>query len=232
MVLLDYAVDSEADLIVVSSHGRRGFPRLMFGSFAEGLLESSPVPLLFLNQNPRPLGANLQAILWATDFSKPCEIAFQTFLKQARGLCEKLWLYHDVSLPLELSLYFGQWDVGVPPVNDLLESQKTWARQQSSAWLERAKREGFRIEDIVEPAHGTIGNEILSTARLQSVGLIVMASPSGPVRSMVLGSHAREVFRASEFPVWVYGSQFIEDAKKEMARDTGAGSDLDKQVGA
>lgn len=36
----------DADLIVIGTHGRRGFDRLVFGSVAESVLRRSPVPCL------------------------------------------------------------------------------------------------------------------------------------------------------------------------------------------
>jgi len=40
----------QADLIVVGSHGRRGFDRLVMGSGAEGILRESPVPVLLVRR--------------------------------------------------------------------------------------------------------------------------------------------------------------------------------------
>lgn len=37
-----------ADLLVVGSHGRRGFERLMLGSVAEGIARRSPVPVMLV----------------------------------------------------------------------------------------------------------------------------------------------------------------------------------------
>lgn len=216
MHLLDYASKSGADLIVVSSHGRKGFARMLFGSFAETLLNTSDLPLLFMNKNPRPLGAKFENVLWATDFSKSCRLAYRAFLSQAHGICKDLILFHDVSLPLELSLYFSQWDVGVPPMDDLIEGQTIWAKQQSSRWLEQARKMDFKVQISVAASRGAISNEIIAAARDTSCGMIAMASQMGPVGSMLLGSYARQVFRASEFPIWIYGSQFFEAAKRRQ----------------
>ena len=44
--ILDYAADENIDLIVMGTHGRRGFDRLLMGSVAEKVVRSSPVPVL------------------------------------------------------------------------------------------------------------------------------------------------------------------------------------------
>jgi nucleotide-binding universal stress UspA family protein len=44
--LVDLATQRGADLIVVGSHGRSGLSRALLGSVAEGILRSSPLPVL------------------------------------------------------------------------------------------------------------------------------------------------------------------------------------------
>ena len=42
------AVEAAADLIVMSTHGRTGLTRLLYGSVAEAVLRGSPVPVLLV----------------------------------------------------------------------------------------------------------------------------------------------------------------------------------------
>ena len=44
--ILDAAQEEGADLIVVGSHGRSGFQRLMLGSIASKVVSQSPIPVL------------------------------------------------------------------------------------------------------------------------------------------------------------------------------------------
>ena len=84
---LNHAERMDAGLIVVSSHGRRGFPRMLFGSFAETLLNLSNVPLLFLNHNPRLPNTSFERVLWATDFFKSLRTCVRQFLVSKRMAC-------------------------------------------------------------------------------------------------------------------------------------------------
>ncbi|MCC7082079.1 MAG: universal stress protein [Burkholderiales bacterium] len=49
-VILDEARRWHADLIVMGTHGRRGFNRLLLGSDAERVLHDTPVPLLLVRE--------------------------------------------------------------------------------------------------------------------------------------------------------------------------------------
>lgn len=46
--IADEAVRSQCDLIVMGTHGRRGFEHLVLGSVAEGVLRRATVPVLLL----------------------------------------------------------------------------------------------------------------------------------------------------------------------------------------
>lgn len=51
-VIVDFARDSRADLIVMGTHGRTGLERLLLGSVAEGVAHHAPVPLLLVRPVP------------------------------------------------------------------------------------------------------------------------------------------------------------------------------------
>ena len=54
--ILAYADEHQADLVVMSSHGRKGFKRLLLGSVAERIAHLSKVPVLLL----KPKGGDAQ----------------------------------------------------------------------------------------------------------------------------------------------------------------------------
>lgn len=56
-VILSVANSLPADLIIMGTHGRTGFNRLMFGSVAEKVIKASPVPVLTV----RPSAADAAA---------------------------------------------------------------------------------------------------------------------------------------------------------------------------
>ncbi len=46
--IVDYALETKADLIVMPSHGRKGVSRFLLGSVAERVVRLSPCPVLIL----------------------------------------------------------------------------------------------------------------------------------------------------------------------------------------
>lgn len=53
-VILEQAIEHDADLIVMGTHGRRGVRRLILGSVAEQVLRQAPCPVLTVNPNATP----------------------------------------------------------------------------------------------------------------------------------------------------------------------------------
>jgi nucleotide-binding universal stress UspA family protein len=54
--IVDYARDTNADLLVLCTHGRGGLSHMLMGSTAEALVRRAPCPVLTLRQ-PMPVGA-------------------------------------------------------------------------------------------------------------------------------------------------------------------------------
>jgi nucleotide-binding universal stress UspA family protein len=205
--LLSFADDFHADLIVVSSHGRSGVRRLVMGSFAENLLLHSNHPILFLTHSDHEAKnlAKLQRAIFATDFSDQSRKAFLCFLPKAKRLQLELVLFHSVHLSSS-ALVTGMGAVDVIP-EDYFPDQVQWAQHQADHWKHVADSYGVPTQAVVrdEGVSSHVGETILAAAKKENAGLIVMASVSGALSSFVLGSVAREVFRANQYPVWVYG---------------------------
>lgn len=51
--ILAAANDEGADLIAMTTHGRSGFTRVLFGSIAEGVLRHAPIPVFLMKQAER-----------------------------------------------------------------------------------------------------------------------------------------------------------------------------------
>ena len=211
-LVVEFANRVNSKVIVVSSRGKSGLGRMLFGSFAETLVLHSKLPVFFLShphnkQGEVTVDQDLNRILFSTDFSDSSKKAFEDFTSQFSGFGAKIILFHNLTLPIQATANLGMIaGVGYLP-QDFMKDQKTWAENEGKSWVEKAKAAGIQVELIVKEGAPNIAESILSAAHQGHVGMIAMASKSGPVASAMLGSVAREVFRSNEYPVWVYGPQ-------------------------
>lgn len=207
MALNNYIKETATDLVLVSSHGRRGLGRFFLGSFAESLLNNVSAPVMFLNQRPMSQNAHLKKVVWATDFSKAAEKAFRIFLEQSKNLVDEVLIYHDLSLPIEMARFMAGYEIGASWDDKVLED---WAKESGQKWLDLAKAQNFKATLVTEMATKTLSRAILNTASKANAGAVVMMSAAGPFASVMFGSAARDVFQASEIPLWVYGAHLVE----------------------
>jgi nucleotide-binding universal stress UspA family protein len=101
--ILSVAARLRADAIVMGTHGRRGYDRLMLGSVAERVMRNAPCPVLVVNKPPDDLSAasnevdqehRLHRILFCTDFSENSERALNYAISAATEYDAELTLMH------------------------------------------------------------------------------------------------------------------------------------------
>ena len=98
--ILSTAEELGADLLIVGTHGRRGWSKLALGSVSEELLRSAPCPVLTVGPNFEAHGvaaSRLGTILFATDFGPGSKKALPLALKLAAVHGSKLVLLHMIS---------------------------------------------------------------------------------------------------------------------------------------
>ncbi|MFN2136170.1 MAG: universal stress protein, partial [Candidatus Promineifilaceae bacterium] len=86
--ILGFARDQGVDLIVMSSHGRSGVNRWVYGSIAERILSQAPCPTLIINSNQPPWTDTADALLVPLDGSELAEKA----LGPAKEIADRLGL--------------------------------------------------------------------------------------------------------------------------------------------
>jgi nucleotide-binding universal stress UspA family protein len=98
MELLRAVKKEKADLIVMGTHGRRGFERLILGSETERMIRKCPVPLMVVHAHEKhgAAPANIRRILLTTDFSDGARDAAKHALSIAQGSKAKLTVLHVV----------------------------------------------------------------------------------------------------------------------------------------
>lgn len=182
---------TQPDLVVVGTHGRRGFTHLVLGSVAEKLLRSVTVNVLTLNVNAPPVSGDhgVSRILVPVDFSDASSHALEAAfsLLADDGV---IHLLHVVHAPPHPSLYPDSFADGRD--EPALHSQ---VRIHLNNWIGGRQAEPRVL--VGDPAL-----EILHTQESTRAELIVMGT-SGltGLAHVVLGSVTDRVVRQSAVPV-------------------------------
>jgi nucleotide-binding universal stress UspA family protein len=101
--ILSFAQARKADLIVMGTHGRRGFDRLVLGSVTDRVMRTAPCPVLAISKPPhdstatgeeRRHGHHLSRILFCTDFSENSERALNYAISATAEYDAELTLLH------------------------------------------------------------------------------------------------------------------------------------------
>lgn len=198
--LIEQAHESHSELILVTTHARRGVSRFLLGSFAETLILHSKLPVLVINPENKPQ-EKIEHILFPTDLSRQSRRGFEATVKLAQKLDSEIVLYYKVVQPIPV--VFPQAPMMPVYASEAELNERT---KLAGAWCEWARSQGITARVLVDEVPGDIPSAIIRTAGQEHCGLIAMISQLGPISSVLLGSIARQVIRRADCPVWVQHS--------------------------
>ena len=190
-----------ADLVVMGTHGRSGFERLLLGSVTEKVLRTSPVPVMTVPSHaPDAVPASRQVfrrILYATDFSQGSEHALRYAASLAEHAGAELVIVHVVE----------PFPVGQDPIVGISydvtayhEALKEAARTHLQRFVPETVRFGCETVDVITKGRPYV--EILREASQREADLIVLGVHGRTaVDRLVFGSTTEHVVRRSTCPV-------------------------------
>lgn len=198
ITIVDQAVAQAADLLVMGTHGRSGFDRLLLGSVTERVVRKAPCPVLTVPPHAPgpPAGVALRTILCPIDFSPAARQAFGFALDLARRANASVTLLHAIEwLAEERPPASPQFDVSAFR-QQLMED----AHERLRALVAQEPRVERGIETRVVAGRGH--REILQIAAQQGADLIVMGAQGhgGPALTL-FGSTTQQVVRSASCPV-------------------------------
>ena len=197
--IVDQSVAGDADLLVVGTHGRSGFNRLLLGSVAEKVLRSAPCPVLTVPPHAPaspPARVTLRHIICPIDFSPASLQALGFALALARRAKASVTMLHAIEWladeePREL-VHFN-----VPEFRQHLTKS---ARERLVALAAQEPDARGVAEPLV--VVGRAYRQILRVAAEQGAELIVMgALGQGGPELTTFGSTTQQVVRAAFCPV-------------------------------
>lgn len=210
--LVDEAVAAKADLLVLGTHHRHGFARLLKGSTVPPALHAGGIPIVCVSPQPQPPAARriprMRSILAATDLSEGGNQSIAHAFALARagaaagdGIVHVLHV-HERMLPTPAYAY-------PPGSQGALTSDETTELQNRLGALIPAEAAGLGISTDVLVVDGGLAAEVIcQTAERLDVDAIAIGSRGrGGVRNLVLGSVAARVLHEAARPVLVVRSR-------------------------
>jgi len=195
-VILEYAEEIDADIIVMSTHGRRGLSHALVGSVTEEVVRLSPRPVLTIRgaatdeAHPR-----IEHVLVPVDFSRHSEGAVKHALEFCRAYGSRMHLLHVFEQPVTPEVYAGG---GLATVSDFSVVEGSLRE----ALLGVATRAGAEVETEIHVTEGRAVAGILEQAEEISADLIVIATHGlGGLTHVMLGSVTDKVLRRADCPV-------------------------------
>lgn len=204
--LLDDARQWGADAIAVATHAQNALVRMFIGSFTEGLIRHSRIPLLVIGPQLRPAPkSSFKTILCPTDFSKKSRSLFLQTAKWAKARGMRIVTIHgltNVYLPAVLSdahLLGGLY----PPDTSLHDYLLKKSSKLLNALLATCKNTGTKASGEIYSNNGLISDIIVSAAKKHDADLIVMSTKSSSPARAGMGSVTKKVIRSTKSPVLI-----------------------------
>jgi nucleotide-binding universal stress UspA family protein len=198
-VIRDEVAQRGIDLVAMSTHGRSGIGRWIYGSVADAVLRHAPVPVLLVSAtaqvarwpSDRPL-----RILLTLDYSAVSEAVLEPAGALADTLKAELILLSVTPLLTSPDPYGGAF-LAYDPEQDRAE------RRQYLEGIAVKQRAAGRTVKVCD-AFGLIDSSILDVARSEGVDLIAMATHgSGGVTRLMMGSVASSIVQRATVPLLV-----------------------------
>lgn len=199
-VILDYAREQDADLIVLGTHGRRGLRHLLLGSVTEEVVRMADRPVLTVRED-RAAAGPFERILVPLDYSRSSDAALAYAKEVGASDGAELRLLHvlevgaypDFYFPVQASQMFDMPELKSRAVDNLNERLRSV--------------EGPEVQAEVHVELGHPAQVILDQAESLRTDLIVISSHGRTgLERVLLGSVAESVVRGSKVPVMIVKS--------------------------
>jgi nucleotide-binding universal stress UspA family protein len=205
--LHEYAVASEADLIVMTTHGRGALSRFWLGSIADTVIRQVSVPVLLIRPQEQPLDIAhepaVKHILIPLDGSALAE----HMLTHATALGRLVQAEYTLLQAIEpVSMGYGTELYGVAVDTQAMEQLRTQAQEYLDRLAVGLRADGMRVQTaaVIDLA----ATAILNYAHEHAVDLIALATHgrTGLARWLV-GGVADKVIRGATVPVLLHRPQ-------------------------
>lgn len=215
--ILDYLAAHPTQLIVMGTHGRPWYQRIVIGSTAETILRASPCPILIVRNTGETASLpRLKTLLLPTDFSVSGMVSEEWALQLAEN--REVILLHAIENPLLDTYDPDKAEIDVQRIMEESRehpprsAQPFWdhAHRVAHAKLSALRQQFLGVHAQVELSirEGPAVEDILRTVERRSVDLIVMSTHGrSGVQRLLLGSVTEKILRLAACPVLAVRSE-------------------------
>ena len=203
--ILHAAERLRSDLLVMGTHGRSGFERLVLGSVTEKVLRKATCPVLSVPRGAKdavPVAPVVfKDILCAIDFSDCSMNALAYAMSLAQESDARLTVLHVLELaPDWPPRAGGETEVWSQHITDYIAAAEQDRRERLAATVPESVRAYCAVETVM--ANGTPYREILRVAEERASGVIVIGIHGRSAADVLFfGSTAQHVVRQATCPV-------------------------------
>jgi nucleotide-binding universal stress UspA family protein len=187
------------ELITMMTHGRGGLGRLLFGSVAESVVRTAPVPVLVVRGQLAWQPGGLDRIVVPLDGSELSE----AILPVVERLAGPFDLRIELVRAIELLPGSAAMELTPSRTETMLEMEEADAWSYVKKVAAPLEGKGLRVTASAE--HGAAVDVILHHVKATGAGLIAMSTHGRTgMGRLLLGSVAERVLRASPVPVLLW----------------------------
>ena len=203
--IMAFSQEQRVDLIAMSTHGRSGLGRWVYGSTADKLLHSTSIPMLLMrprDDSARSEARPINTLVVPLDGSELAESALAYGENLARQMALNISLIRVVSTPA--LTYPGTESYAYDPrmFTDLENAATSYLKLKQTD----LKLKGFNVEYMVKG--GYPADYIIDFAEESEGSLIVMSTHGrSGIGRWIVGSVADRILRASYRPILLIRSQ-------------------------
>jgi nucleotide-binding universal stress UspA family protein len=202
--LHEYAVERQADLIVMTTHGRGALSRVWLGSIADTLMRSVSMPVVLVRPHEQPpdIAAEpaIRHILVPLDGSPLAEQILEHTIDLGRLTQAEYTLLQAVE---PMFIGYGPEMYSVASEDQVLESLRAQAQAYLDRLAARLRAEGLKVQAITVIDFAAAA--VLEYAREHAVDLIALETQGrGGLARWIVGGVADKVIRGASVPVLLH----------------------------
>lgn len=211
-MIIRRAREANADLIVMTSHGRTGFSRTWLGSVADAVMRKSAIPVLMLRpdhetQSRRAVERSVKKVLVPLDGSALATSVLPAAADFARASHASISLLRIVPIVPIVMAYEPTLPVTtLPVVPDEAATQQLL--DHAAVETESAAQRLHQETGVAVEAHAVVAPQaaraIVDQAEALDADVIAMSTHGRGASRLVLGSVADKVLRSGRVPVLLY----------------------------